>query len=49
MYELQRKQSKYPDNLEYFTEQGIIKYIADHILHAIKDQKQSDDEIKEVT
>jgi len=31
MYELQRKQTKFNDNVEFFTEKGIIEYIANHI------------------
>ena len=32
MYELQRKQVKYSDNKEYFTEKGIIEFIANHMI-----------------
>lgn len=31
LYELQRKQIKNPDQQQYFTEQGIISYIAGYI------------------
>lgn len=42
MYELQRKQTKYPDNVEYFTEKGIIEYIANHIMAHLPEWEQND-------
>ena len=32
LYELQRKQTKFPENPDFFTEKGMIGYIADHIM-----------------
>lgn len=37
LYELQRKQTKFPQKSEYFTEKGIIAYIADHIMANLPD------------
>lgn len=42
MYELQRKQNKFPDKDEYFTVEGSIKYIADHILDNLPEWEKNE-------